>query len=202
MDKLKNAFKKLKISTTVAAIALIVIGLMFIIFPDSSATVICYVAGALLLLWGILNLVSFFVTGMRRTGSGELVLGITLVSVALLLFIKPWVVAEFLTVIFGIALIADGALKLQQFTVMCRLNIKSRWAVLVIALISLALGVLLAFDPFGSKNVLMMYAGVSLITAGVLNFIAAGFTSDLSSAEEKNIIDLDDDDIIKEERDK
>ena len=40
MDKLKNAFKKLKISTTVAAIALIVIGLMFIIFPDSSATVI------------------------------------------------------------------------------------------------------------------------------------------------------------------
>lgn len=152
MDKLKNAFKKLKISTTVAAIALIVIGLMFIIFPDSSATVICYVAGALLLLWGILNLVSFFVTGMRRTGSGELVLGITLVSVALLLFIKPWVVAEFLTVIFGIALIADGALKLQQFTVMCRLNIKSRWAVLVIALISLALGVLLAFDPFGSDR--------------------------------------------------
>ena len=41
MDKLKNAFKKLKISTTVAAIALIVIGLMFIIFPDREAHLLC-----------------------------------------------------------------------------------------------------------------------------------------------------------------
>lgn len=60
MDKLKRVLKKFRIQASVAAVALIIIGLMFIIFRDTSLTVICYVAGALLMLWGVLCLVTFF----------------------------------------------------------------------------------------------------------------------------------------------
>ncbi|MDE7082986.1 MAG: DUF308 domain-containing protein [Clostridia bacterium] len=193
MDKLKNALKKLKIKASVAAIALIVIGLMFIIFRDTSLEVICYVAGALIMLWGALCLFTFFATGMGKADAGDLALGLTLVIIALILFIKPWVITGIITVLFGIALIVDGAVKLQQFVAMNRLKIKSRWAVLAFAVVALVLGILIVFDPFG--NTIMIFAGISLIVAGVMDMVAIGFVKDLKARPETEVIDLDDDDI-------
>ena len=202
MDELKRVLKKFRIQASVAAVALIIIGLMFIIFRDTSLTVICYVAGALLMLWGVLCLVTFFATGMGKAQSGDLTLGLLLLLVALLLFIKPWVITGILTVLFGIALIIDGAVKLQQFIAMNKAKIKTRWAVLVIAIISLVLGILIVFDPFGGA--IMIFAGVSLIVAGVMDLCAIGITKDFKVKSEENIIDLDDEDIqeIKEEEEK
>lgn len=197
MDKLKNFFKSIKIKASVAAIALIIIGLLFIIFPGSSANIICYVAGAFLMVWGILCLFTFFTTGIRRADAGDFALGLTLILIALLLFIKPWVIAGFLTVLFGIALIVDGAVKIQQFVVMNKLKMKSRWLVLVVAVISVVLGTLIVFDPFGEA--LMIFAGISLIVTGVMDMVTIGFTGDLKKKSEMNVIDLDDEDIHMEE---
>lgn len=197
MDKLKNFFKNVKIKASVAAIALIIIGLLFIIFPGSSANVICYVAGAFLMVWGVLCLFTFFASGMRRAESADLALGLTLVLVALLLFIKPWVIASVLTVLFGIALIVDGALKMQKFVVMNRLKMKSCWAVFVVAIISIVLGTLIVFDPFG--DALMIFAGVSLIVTGVMDMVTIGFTEKVKKPDEDKVIDLNDDDIHMEE---
>ncbi|MDE6666901.1 MAG: DUF308 domain-containing protein [Clostridia bacterium] len=196
MDKLKNALKKLKIQASVAAVALIIIGLMFIIFRDTSLNVICYVAGALIMVWGVLCLLTFFITGFVRGNAGDLALGLTLVLVALILFIKPWVITGIITVLFGIALIVDGAVKLQQFVAMNRAKIKSRWAVLAFAVILLVLGILIVFDPFGSS--IMIFAGIALIFAGVLDLCALGLVKNLKDNAERNVIDLDDDDIKPE----
>ena len=197
MDKLKRMLKKLKIQASAAAIALIIIGLMFIIFRDTSLNVICYVAGALIMVWGVLCLFTFFVTGLSRGKAGDLALGLTLVLVALILLIKPWVITGILTVIFGIALIVDGAVKLQQFVAMNKAKIKTRWAVLALAVVSLVLGILIVFDPFGGT--IMIFAGISLIVAGVMDLCAIGLMKNFNDAADKNVIDLDDDDIQMEE---
>lgn len=200
MDKFKQFLKKFKIKASVAAVALVIIGLLFIIFPDSSVNIICYVAGAFLAVWGVLCFITFFSSGIRRSDSLDLVLGLTLISIALLLFIRPWVVAGFLTVILGLALVVDGAVRLQQFVAMNRLKIKSRWFMLAVAIVYLVLGTLIVYDPFGN-NVLMLFMGISLIVTGVTDMIALGFTRDLKEREEMNVIDLDDDDIhIEEDR--
>ena len=197
MDKLRQMLKKLKIQASAAAVALIIIGLMFIIFRDTSLNVICYVAGALIMVWGILCLFAFFITGLARGKAGDLALGLTLVLVALILLIKPWVITGILTVIFGIALIVDGAVKLQQFVAMNKAKIKSRWAVLAFAVVSLVLGILIVFDPFGST--IMIFAGIALIVAGVMDLCAIGLMKNFNDMAEKNVIDLGDDDIQMEE---
>ena len=50
----------------------------------------------------------------------------------------------------------------------------------------------------------MIFAGVSLIVAGVMDLCAIGITKDFKVKSEENIIDLDDEDIqeIKEEEEK
>lgn len=193
MDKLKQALKKLKIQASAAAVALIIIGLMFIIFRDTSLTVICYVTGALIMVWGALCLFTFFVTGWVKGNAGDLALGLTLVIVALILFIKPWVITGIITVLFGVALIVDGAVKLQQFVAMNREKIKSRWAVLAFAVVLLVLGMLVVFDPFGSS--IMIFAGIALIVAGVMDLCAIGLVKNLNDRAQKTVIDIDDEDI-------
>lgn len=199
MDKFRQTLKRFKIKASVAAVALVIIGLLFIIFPESSANVICYVAGAFLAVWGILFLISFFSAGRAGSDSADLALGLTLVCVALVLFIKPWVVTGILTVLFGIALIVDSAVKLQSFFAMNRLKKKTAWLILAIAIVSVVLGFLLVFDPF-SHDTLMIFAGVSLIVIGVMDMIALGITNDFKQKSSVNVIDLDDEDIIREEK--
>ena len=198
MDKIKRFLKKLKIGNIGVSIALI-IGLLFIIFPDGSATVICYFAGGVLALWGVILLITYFSYSVKREGSFDFAAGVALICVAVLLFVKPALVAEFITVIFGIALIVDGAVKVQQSVALFKLKSKSAWFILVLAVVSAVLGVILAFNPFSSHNALMIFAGASLIADGVLDLTAAVFVRKGEEDEDEKIIELGDEDIRKEE---
>ena len=200
MNKFKEMLKKLKVQNLLVAVALVVIGLLFIIIPDVSAMIICYFAGAVLAIWGAILLVSYFTAGIREYGSGDLAAGVALICAALLLFIKPTMIADFITVIFGIALIVDGAVKIQNVADMAKMRVKTGWAVLAIAIVSLVLGIILAFNPFASRSALMIFAGVALIVTGVMDMAAAGFIrkADKKAEENGKVIDLDDDDIHRE----
>lgn len=198
MDKFKKMLKKFKIKSSVAAVALVVIGLLFIIFPNSSANIICYVAGAFILVAGLLCLVSFFSTKLKKNNASDLVMGITLISIALLLLIKPWVISGFLTVIIGIALIVDGAIKLQQFFLLSKRKRNSCWLAFALSAVYLVLGYLIVFNPFDA-NVLMLFVGISLVAVGVSDMLALGLIKNVAPDKNVEIIDLDDSDIHFEE---
>jgi len=198
MEKIRQFFKKLNLGNIGVSIALIIIGLLFILFPDGSATVICYFAGGVLALWGAILLVAYFTYGIKTAGSVDFAAGVALLCVAVLLFIKPALVAEFITVIFGIALIVDGAVKIQEFVALLKVKNKSAWIMLALAVVSAVLGFILAFNPFSSHNALMIFAGASLIADGVLDLTAACFVKK-DGADDEKIIELGDEDIRREE---
>ncbi len=192
--KIKEKLKSLQVGDILTPVALIVIGLLFAIFPDRSATVVCYCVGAVLCVLGVIGFADYFTKG-RRTGSRDLALAVFYISTALILFIKPALIAEIITVVFGIALIVNGALKIQLFFDLGKFHAKNRWFVLVLALISFVLGALMAFDPFSSKAALMIFAGVSLIVDGVLDLFSVLLVPEKREVDESKVIDLDDDDI-------
>lgn len=192
--KFKEKLKSLKAGELITPIALIVIGLLFAVFPDRSATVVCYCVGAVLCVLGVIGFVDYFTIG-RHAVSRDLAMPIIYIATALILFIKPALIAEIITVIFGIALIVNGALKTELFVNLNKFHAKNRWFVLVIAIISFVLGAIMAFDPFSSKTALMIFAGVSLIVDGALDLLSALFVPEKREVDESKVIDLDDDDI-------
>ncbi len=174
------------------SLALIIIGILFIIFPESSATVICYVVGALMLVFGVVNIITFYNTrnAPHATGFSE---GIVLLLVGLLLLIRPEFVANFLTVILGVVILFDGAEQLQKFIFMCKIRQKNRWLLLISSCLALALGLITVLDPFSSRKVLMIFAGVSLIVDGAMGLAVNPVTN--RKPPEDKVIDLDDEDI-------
>ena len=91
MGSIRSYFKCLKWRSLIIAFSAILIGLLFILTPQTSADVICYVAGILLLASGIAAVVSYLASG-RLFGSYALVSGIVLLVCGVFCLLRPEVI--------------------------------------------------------------------------------------------------------------
>ena len=105
------------------AIALIIMGAVFVIFPAASAVTICYIIAAALCVWGITRLAGYFRTSRFNIfGSYGLVQGAVLLAGGIFIFIKPEFLAGFIVTIIGIIMLADGVLKIQYAVDLLRIK--------------------------------------------------------------------------------
>ena len=63
MESIRGYFKALKWRSLIVAFSAILLGLLFILTPQASADVICYVAGILLLASGVAAVISIWPPG-------------------------------------------------------------------------------------------------------------------------------------------
>ena len=166
----------------VIAFSAILIGLLFILTPQTSADVICYVAGILLLASGIAAVVSYLASG-RLFGSYALVSGIVLLVGGVFCLLRPEVIQGLLTVIFGVFLVIDGMVTLQDGIDCARAKLGGWWVLAALAVITIALGCVVLFGNFDS---IMLLAGISLIVDGVFDLIATlAFSKRVREARQK-----------------
>ena len=150
--------------------------------PQTSADVICYVAGILLLASGIAAVVSYLASG-RLFGSYALVSGIVLLVCGVFCLLRPEVIQGLLTVIFGVFLVIDGMVTLQDGIDCARAKLGGWWVLASLAVITIALGCVILFGKFDS---IMLLAGISLIVDGVFDLIATlAFSKRVREARQK-----------------
>ena len=111
MESIRGYFKALKWRSLIVAFSAILLGLLFILTPQASADVICYVAGILLLASGIAAVISYLASG-RLFGSYALVSGIVLLVCGVFCLLRPEIIQGLLTVLFGVVTIALGCVVL------------------------------------------------------------------------------------------
>lgn len=72
---MKEKVKRIKFNFVVAAILYIVLGLVLLLWPDTSSSVICYAIGAVLLIYGVIGITAVLV----QPGTRPLILALLLV---------------------------------------------------------------------------------------------------------------------------
>lgn len=164
---LKDYLKKIKWESLFTALFAVVVGILFLVFPSSSSYILCYTAGAIFITLGVVYIIRY-ITGNYIFGSYMLLLSILLLIVGIFCLSRPNVIQAIITVIFGIFLIIDGVIKMQEGVEYSRVPVKGWWTVILFAIASIALGIVVMFGTF--ENV-MIFAGVSLIVDGVFDFI-------------------------------
>lgn len=192
MDIVKNFFKKVKWESLISALFIIAIGVLFIVLPESSAQVLCYVTGGLFVTLGVIFLVRYLSSDFIFSAHA-LILGLVLLFVGLLTIIRPELVQGIITIIFGIYLIADGAIQIQNAIECFRAKAKGTWAFVLSATLSIALGVLIMLNTFTS---VMIFCGISLVVDGVCDFIVTLiFSSKIKKVHKavKEIIEIEQD---------
>ena len=165
---MRDFFRNMKLSFVLAAVLYIILGLVLFIWPGISATVICYAFGGVLLAYGVVTVVSFFLRDSRQ-GSFvfELFLGIVAAALGLLFLIRPVIVASVLPVILGLFIVVDGLINLKRAMELRRMEYV-RWNIpLSLSVVSVLLGLLILFRPFLAAEALVMGVGAVLIYEGV-----------------------------------
>lgn len=164
-----NGFKK---DTIYLSIALILLGLVLVIFPEKSTLIICYSVGILLLVGGVFKIVGYFrAKGTEIFGSLGLVGGSLLCVGGLIVILKPEILTSFLTTILAVILIADGVIKVQYAIDLYRVDGDRWWIVLTAGIVMTILGIIALFNPFGTVAAIMIIIGILLIINGILDLV-------------------------------
>ncbi len=144
-------------------------GVLLLVFPDVSVSVVGVAAAVMLIAFGLTKLTGFFSKDLYRLAfQYDLASGILLLALGVLLMMSPNRAMSFLCLILGIAVAVDGWFKVQMALDARRFGLRSWWLILTTGVLTGLIGLVVAFRPAASAEVLMMLMGVSLLAEGLM----------------------------------
>ena len=177
MSSYKNAItkeaKNIKKSLILADMAIIVLGVLMVVFPERSGDFICRAVGAILCVMGIFRVIAYFAYDRSELfGSFALVQGAAFIGFGVYFLARPQFLAAFLTVALALVLIIGGVMKLQYAIDLARMGSSLWWIELIGAIVMTALGVVTFLDPFEAASGLMIFIGISFLVDGIWDMIS------------------------------
>ncbi len=160
-----------KFSSIISAVVCILLGVVLLIWPDLSALWICRILGIALLVVGICYIISFFIKRSKMsTFQFDIILGIVLALLGAWLLIRPDMFLNLLSFVFGAILVVHGVIDIQAAFQLFRAKAPKWWISLLLAVLTILLGILIIFNPFAIAAPLVI-AGIALIFDGVSDLI-------------------------------
>lgn len=167
-------FKQAKISLYLLSATYIVLGVVLMVWPGRTLTVLCLLVGLVIALSGVRLLVRYLRTPshffLRHL---SLVGGIICCALGGFLCLKPALIISLVPVVFGLFIIFDSLVRLGDAWALRRAG--GFGSMLVLVLLSCLLGILMICDPFGAAETMTMAMGAILLVESVLNLTTAGY---------------------------
>ena len=162
----------LKRQTLIMSLCYILVGLFFVLFPDTAVATIVRIIGVAAMVIGIIKIVEFFSNQKYdKPFSNSLAGGIILLILAVFLLAKPQVIVSILYVLIGAALILCGILTVQSSVDLWHYEPQRNFILLVSGVLTLILGIIVLFNPFPSAEALILASGIFLMIGGLSDLI-------------------------------
>ena len=169
--------KKLKWNLILMSVLYLALGIFLLMVPGTALNVVCYALGAVVLACAVVQLVRYFAVE-RGIFQSQLTLisGLVCLGLGAFLIIRSDIVVRILPIVFGLFVIFDRLGRIQNALELRRCNYDSWKGFLLLAVLSIVLGVVMILNPFGTMETLVMAIGVILIIEGALNLLSALYT--------------------------
>ena len=163
--------KKIRWFYLISSLAITAVGIVLICVPEFIASVLGYIAGAGLILFGIAKVIRHFFS--RADIVDSMLVGVLLAMFGFVIIRSELsdvsVVMNDIYMFVGILIFLDGVFKLKNAFQSRKAHQKDWIGVLVGALIVMAFGILIVANPFGTVNVTIIILGVSVLLDGLQN---------------------------------
>ena len=154
----------------VLSLVLLLMGLFLLIFPKTVGTVFANVLGIAMILFGVIKVIGYFSKDLFRLAfQYDLAFGILIILVGIATIHRPGELLEFLCMVIGVLILADGLFKIQMSMDAKVFGIHKWWLILSLAVIAGVFGALLLFNPTEGSLVIMRLIGVALMAEGIMN---------------------------------
>lgn len=176
---MKSLLKSILSGNLFSSLLYIVLGLVLILVPGLTMTTLVRIGAGALIATGAFDLLRY-VFHKETDGklNNRLVTGVILVIAGGFLMSRPTLVINLVPVILGIALMIEGLVKLQRAIDLARMKYTKWLSVLLVAIISLSIGILVLTNPFNTARTLVVIIGIGLVFAGltgiIVNLVVSG----------------------------
>lgn len=173
---LTKMLRTAKISYIVMSAAFCVLGVLLILFPGTSVSLIGVASGIMLIAFGFVKLLGYFSKDLYQLAfQFDLAFGVLLMVLGAVIWVSPDRALVFLCIIMGIAILTDGLFKLQSSLDARRFGLNVWGILLGLAVCAGVIGTSLLLHPSQSAKILMALLGVGMLFEGVLNLYFALF---------------------------
>ena len=167
--------KSIKYNLLSSAILCILLGIVLLVYPDTSITIVCRAVGAIVLITGIGFVGSYLRVGKTKWfGKLELVFGSIFVILGGFIMLFPLGIVSIVPLVFGILLVYHGIANMKQALELRQYKDKGWWLPVLIAATTIVLGVIIMRNPFGTIEMLMRIIGICILYDGLMNTMLVG----------------------------
>ena len=177
---------KENINIQVLSLCELLIGVLLLIDPVGFTSGIIIALGAVGLVVGIISAVSYFRTEPEAAARQQTLakgLGFSVLGIFCMLR-SEWFIITFpiLTILYGIAILISGIMKVQWTVDMLRLNKKSWMYCGASAVLSLLFAIIIFANPFSSTRILWVFVALSLIIGAGLDIASSVINKEKTAA--------------------
>ncbi|MBQ3353317.1 DUF308 domain-containing protein [Candidatus Saccharibacteria bacterium] len=166
VDQVGSDIKKSAWSAAIESLAIVILGVLFIAWPDTMVKVVSYVVGAIFIIKGAFQVISYFVEkGQNDFFNNNLLMGVISILIGVAALVIGEDIANIFRIIVGIWLIYESLVRINTAIKLSSAGIPIWKYVLLIGIIILVLGAFIAF------NDVTTVIGWMMIIAGVIGIV-------------------------------
>lgn len=191
---MERILKRIKANVMVSALICVALGVVLVVWPGLSVTVVSMAIGIVLVLNGISRLMNFvFGRDDSVFSQMNLIMGIIITVIGGWILFQPGTIIAMIPILVGIIIVIHGINNLQQTVSLCQSRYDKWWVALLLALLTIGFGILLIFNPFAAIDTLIRFIGVFLIYDGVSDiWIMSRVSRNVKQArQEMNALDVE-----------
>lgn len=170
MKSFRNVMKIMFGMSLLTSIAFLALGMFIIVKPDTTLEIIANIIGVFIIVAGLGGVLGYF-KNKESGGIFTLTYGVVSLVAGCVLILNPQAVIKVLPFILGIFFCIGGAVKLQYAFDLKQYKASKWYGTLVIALITIAIGILFIVNPFEGAKTIMRTIGIVITVYAVLDII-------------------------------
>ena len=164
IEQASSNIKKSAWSSAFESFAILVLGILFVIWPDTMMQAVAYIIGAILLVKGGFEIISYFIDE-KNTFSNLLLSGLVSTFIGIVVMIMGPNIANVFRIVIAIFLIYESLVRVSSAVRLYQAGLKIWEAVAILALIIMVLGIFVAVNDAAS------IIGWALVVAGLMGII-------------------------------
>ena len=168
IERISGDVKKSAWSAIIESLALVVLGILLIIWPDTMIKILAYVVGAFFIVKGGFQVVNYFmVKGQNDFFNNNLLAGVVSILVGIAALAIGENIVSIFRIIIDIIIIYESLVRINTATKLASAGIDTWKYLLIVALIMMVLGIFITFNA----GAVVQLVGGAMIVAGIIGII-------------------------------
>lgn len=170
IENIGGDIKKTAWSSVIESLAILVLGILFVAWPDTMVKIVAYIVGAFFIVKGAFQIINYFVEkGQRDFFNNNLLMGTISVLIGIAALVMGEDIANIFRIVVGVFMIYESLVRINTAIKLHAAGIQIWKYVLILALVVLVLGIFVTFNDIATViGWIMVIAGLIGIVGDVM----------------------------------